>query len=380
MAATDQSIDGGQLIPQKDIDDVRRMIGEKLRIDQWNHQASIDNIRHYAHGLGDDNPLWCDEAYAAASPHGSIVAPPTFPYAVWPAGIGCGLPRLRVLHAGGRWDIKRYFRPGDRINVDARLVDVKELNGKRAGQMLLQIGKVIYSTDQGEVIAEHESRTFRVPEPKDGGKLNYAPSDQRWTEAQLADMEAEVLKQTRRGSKPLLFDSVSVGDAIPGRLKGPLNMQTMIAYYAGNLGGLLATDMQVRNRELCMTRPDLAPNNRPVELRVRRATSGEGHHDASSAASLGMPGIYDNGWMRIGWMQQMLTDWIGDHGILVMLDASIVLPNVIGDTLRFNGSVTGKREGGLVDVQLWGERQDGAVSCKGFGTVRLPLSTPEVAS
>ena len=29
------------------------------------HEATRDNIRHYAHGIGDDNPLWTDPDYAA---------------------------------------------------------------------------------------------------------------------------------------------------------------------------------------------------------------------------------------------------------------------------------------------------------------------------
>ena len=40
-----------------DADEIRRvreMIGKPLRIDQYNHEASYDTIRHYALGLGDD--------------------------------------------------------------------------------------------------------------------------------------------------------------------------------------------------------------------------------------------------------------------------------------------------------------------------------------
>ena len=31
----------------------------------WCYEATRDNIRHYAHGIGDDNPLWCEPTYAA---------------------------------------------------------------------------------------------------------------------------------------------------------------------------------------------------------------------------------------------------------------------------------------------------------------------------
>ncbi|TVR05761.1 MAG: hypothetical protein EA385_17365, partial [Salinarimonadaceae bacterium] len=364
-----------EAISEDEIATVRKMIGEKLRIHQWVHEASIDTIRHYAHGLGDDNPLWCDEAYGAKSPHGSIVAPPTFPYAVWPAGVGCGFPALQVFHAGGRWEIKRYIRLGERLTVDARLADIRKLKGKRAGVMLLQTGKVTYSTTDGEVVAQHESRSFRVPEPSGGEGLKYTPRAQVWTEAELDEMEAEILAQTRQGAEPLYWDDVAVGDAVPSRLKGPLDIATIVSYYAGNVGGNLSTDMQVRNRHLCLRHPELAANNRPAEIQARRASYGAGHHDASSAARSGMPGIYDNGWMRVGWVQQMLTDWIGDHAMMTMLDVSIMLPNVVGDIVRFKGVVSGRREGGLVEIDVWGERQDGELSCKGSATVRLPIRT-----
>jgi len=88
-----------------------------------------------------------------------------------------------------------------------------------------------------------------------------------------------------------------------------------------------------------------------------------------------MPGVYDVGWSRVGWAQQLMTDWIGDHGILKMLDTSVLLPNVLGDIVRFAGTVTNKRIEGdqcLVDVELKGLRQDGEISCKGTSTVQLP--------
>jgi len=34
------------------------------------HEPTRDAIRHYAHGIGDDNPLWCDPSYARQSRYG----------------------------------------------------------------------------------------------------------------------------------------------------------------------------------------------------------------------------------------------------------------------------------------------------------------------
>ena len=51
-------------------------------VEPWCYEATRDNIRHYAHGIGDDNPLWCDPAYAAGTAYGTVIAPPSFVFAL----------------------------------------------------------------------------------------------------------------------------------------------------------------------------------------------------------------------------------------------------------------------------------------------------------
>ncbi len=46
-----------------------------------NLEVSRDGLRHFAFGYGDDNPLYCDPAYAAGTRWGGLISPPTFgPY------------------------------------------------------------------------------------------------------------------------------------------------------------------------------------------------------------------------------------------------------------------------------------------------------------
>src|SRR5579883_2667299 len=45
-----------------------------------NEEVSQDGVRHFAYGYGDDNPLYCDPAYAAGTRWGGLIAPPTFLY------------------------------------------------------------------------------------------------------------------------------------------------------------------------------------------------------------------------------------------------------------------------------------------------------------
>src|SRR5690606_9558629 len=70
-------------ITEQALDDLRRRIGVPIKdtLEPWCHEATRDNIRHYAHGIGDDNPLWCDPEYGAKARYGTIVAPPSFLFA-----------------------------------------------------------------------------------------------------------------------------------------------------------------------------------------------------------------------------------------------------------------------------------------------------------
>ena len=60
------------VITEQGVDELRQRIGVKIEkeIEPWCHEATRDNIRHYAHGIGDDNPLWCDPDYAAKTSYG----------------------------------------------------------------------------------------------------------------------------------------------------------------------------------------------------------------------------------------------------------------------------------------------------------------------
>ena len=59
-------------ITEEGLDDLRKRIGVKITntVEPWNYEATRDAIRHYAHGIGDDNPLWCDPEYAEKTKYG----------------------------------------------------------------------------------------------------------------------------------------------------------------------------------------------------------------------------------------------------------------------------------------------------------------------
>ena len=106
-------------------------------------------IAHWCDAMGDDNPCYTDEAFAAQSVHGGIVAPPAM-LDVWDRGglriaRNAGSPRTGViqeLFAGGydsivavntKLEFRRYLRPGELVSNVETLDDVSPLKHTARG-------------------------------------------------------------------------------------------------------------------------------------------------------------------------------------------------------------------------------------------------------
>jgi acyl dehydratase len=357
----------------------RAMIGMPIRVELWNHEASRDSIRHYAWGLGDDNPLWCDPAYAARTRWGGLIAPPTFFFGVFDAVVAPGLPDIQWYYSGIDAEFHAPMRRDTRFDVRADYVDAREVSGKRVKRMLVQTGRVDYHDEYGQLLVRVLSHCFRVARLGAEGGLSYAPrAEHRYTPEELARIGDAMLDEFRRGAETLHWDDVRVGDTMPGTVRGPINRLDMTCYYAGAVGtsGYKSTRLKWLYAHWARTAPERLPNNYDPSYYGAAVSPSIGHQDKEVATSeLGMPGPYDNGPQRIGMMSTCLTNWMGDDGVLRRYSARLKLPVIFGDTTFTRGRVTGKRiEAGraLIDAEVWAENQLGETTAAGTAVIELP--------
>jgi len=367
-----------EVITDEEIERVKTLIGVPLRIKQFNSEATLDTIRHFAEGAGDENPLWVDEEYAAIGPYAGIVAPPCFPYGVFAAGVTPGFGGLQVFFGTGIWDWMRPIRRGESVKASTMLTDMYERSGRSVDRMLVQVAETRY-TVADELVAIYTSKALRVPRATTGQGLKYTPRETYiYTEQEMNDIERLTLGRVRRGAARMVWGEVPDGTDIPALVKGPLDLTTIIAFYSGALPfGYAPCDTQWRNRHLARTVPEKIPNNRDAGWIAETTWPGMGHYKAEVAEAVGMPGVYDNGWMRTTWMSQVVTDWMGDYGFLKAMESKLIRPNLMGDTTWFHGTVTAKEvvEGqGLVHLELKGLNQLGETTCTGSATVALPMT------
>jgi acyl dehydratase len=377
VTAATKSLPWGE-ITDETIADAASLAGTELRRDRfrWVSEAYFDAIQHFVEGIGDRNPLYRSREYAEQTRWGTVLAPPTFLYAVDFTVVAPRMAGVQWIYAGTDWTWYDVVRAGDAFDPTTTFEGQQVKGGEFAGRWVLQTGKVSYvRRGDGALVAEalgHTARTPRGDALKREGRTKYeVRTSHGYTPEQIADIERQILAEAPRGAEPRYWEDVEVGEALRPVVKGPLTTTDIVAWYAGAFGvrlygGAHADVVHYRNRHA---------DYHISELTGAKDNPGRGHLEVQTGSDVGMGGAYDIGPQRISWGGHMLTDWMGDDGFLHKLSVQVRRPNLVGDTTWWKGTVTGKREVRgyhLVDVDVHTEDQLGQRSAEGTATVVLP--------
>lgn len=375
---TSERTDRFPTITDKGLESLRRRIGVRIESDlePWCYEATRDNIRHYAHGIGDDNPLWCDPGYAAQTQYGGLIAPPSFLFACSRiiSGYVGGLPGVHAMWAGADWHWERPIRRNDELRTESWLKDLIVRETQFAGRAVQQIYHVDFYNQDGDKLAGADSWCFRTERDtaRESGtkydELKEKP-ERRYSPDELAEFFNGYAGEQVRGSEPRYFEDVKPGDAVDSIVKGPMTVTGFIAYAQG-WGGLYIRANKLAWKQI-HKHPGLGiPNRFNIPDCPERV-----HWEEAFAHEVGAPDAYDYGPERCSWMTHHLTNWMGDDGFLRHSYSRIRRHNPIGDLLFISGEVKAVREEdgrGLVDIEHRAVNQDGELSIEGHGTVELP--------
>ena len=366
-------------ITERGLDDLRQRIGVRIEntLEPWCHEATRDNIRHYAHGIGDDNPLWCDPDYAATTAHGGIIAPPSFLFACSRiiSGYVGGLPGVHAMWAGADWTWHKAVRRNDEIGTEAFLKDLILHDTRFSGRAAQQIYHVNFHNQDGDLLAEADSWCFRTDRDQareEGTKysdLKEKPIAQ-YSDDDLVDIYRHYANEEVRGATPRYWEDVADGEELPTMVKGPMTVTGFIAYAQG-WGGLYIRANKLAWQQV-HKHPGLGIKNKfgipDCPERV--------HWENDFATMVGAPAAYDYGPERCSWMTHHLTNWMGDGGFLRHAYSEIRRHNPEGDTLFIKGRVVRKFHdddgAACVEIEQQARNQDDALSVRGSGVVRLP--------
>jgi acyl dehydratase len=333
----------------------------------WIENINEENIRHFAQGTDDQNPLWLDAAIAAKTKWGGIIAPPSMIFANrYPILHGAPMPApLASLIGGVEAEFYQPVRPGDHLTSAPVQKDFYEKRNKEGRRLNFVISEVTYQNQKDEVAAI--ARGTMIMATQVGLQTMMEHTMPRYTDADLKRLETAWSNEYRRGSSTLYIQDVQVGAAIPKIVRGPFTIGDLVAwnaaigpsYKAGSWGYLELT----KAMHTAMFNP---VTNFPVKYSQQ-------HEDFHMAAGRGMPAPFDNGVMRFAWTAPLITNWMGFDAWLRRLSVQVRRPGLYGDLTTYSAQVIEKDAAtGVVKLKISGRRQDGLETTAGEAEVVLP--------
>ena len=357
--------------------EMRALIGTELRADACvnNEYATRLAILRFCEGIGDGNLLWTDPAYAAGTPHGGLIAPPSFIFCCL-GSVQVGWRGLGGFHAETLLTFHRNVRLDDRIAAQVFFDGFDGPDPSRfAGRRIKDYLRQEYRNQKGELVAtfvcsrvrferteaqsRRESRAVQVPHP--------------WTEAELEAIEKDVLAEAPQGSTPRCWEDVTVGDEIDTITKGPLGLTDEVAYIASGaapIPRLSAHGVALRRYRKHPRWAFRDPTTHALEPIYSV------HYNDYAARLQGAQAAYDVGIQRTCWQIHSLTNWMGDTGFLKAATSQYRAHVYLSNVVRLGGRVDAKEidaQGDhVVNLTTWAHNQRGQVVMPGTAVIALP--------
>ena len=99
------------------------------------------------------------------------------------------------------------------------------------------------------------------------------------------------------------------------------------------------------------------------------------HYDTAFAQNTGLDGIIVHGALKHAWLGDLLHRFAAPGGRVQRVACSYRGMDVPGESYRLRGTVTKKSEEDgrrLVELEIWGENENGQKTTPGTGVVELP--------
>ena len=99
------------------------------------------------------------------------------------------------------------------------------------------------------------------------------------------------------------------------------------------------------------------------------------HYDKDYAQNAGLPGVIVHGWLSFSFIAQVLTNWIGEHGIIKKIGINYRGMFFPGEDITCKAFITKKYIEGTdhrIDLEIWAENPNGEKNAIGNATIVLP--------
>jgi len=376
-----------------DTRDVDRWIGKPLGGAQLKEEVHVNDLRRWAQGMQNPNPLHFDEEYAAGSRFERIVAPQSFAvctdtsHGAGPAIQG-EIPGQHMIFGGDEWwFFGPRIEPGDRISHDRMLFDYKVAETKFAGPTMFSRGDTTYINQRGELICKQRSTSVRYL-AENARKLDMFGDnvERTWEDQELEDLEKQKMDYYQSfldlGHEKRLF--VKVGDELPTRPIGPHTLMSFTTEWRSYLMTVWGASREHGESSTMRAGwlPEMSRDEEGARIDPSNADGlykgpSRGHVQPRYAQLIGMPRGYGYGASMGAWVLDYLANWGGEWSQIVHSNMQYRAPALTGDATFLNGEVVAIDHSDpsgqpIASVKVVMTNQDEAVMAQGTAEIALP--------
>ncbi|HZQ34416.1 MAG TPA: MaoC family dehydratase N-terminal domain-containing protein [Dehalococcoidia bacterium] len=379
-------------LQELDTTDVDRWVGQPVGGGQLEEPVSITDIRRWAQGMQNPNPLYISRPFAEASLFGRFVAPQSFTiccdvgHGATPAIQGT-IPGSHMLFGGDEWwFFGPRIAPGDKLRSERLCFDYKVARTSFAGPTMFQRGDTTYVTQQGEIVARQRSTSIRylVANAQRMQSLKDLEREPEWTDEELDRIEREKLAyyatfqdHVRRG-----FDDVREGERLPRGVIGPHSLQSFTTEwrsYIFTVWGSNAPDGRPTSTLRSGWLPEMSQDRDKAQIDPAQSDGlyrgpSRGHVQDRYAKLIGVPRAYGYGASMGAWVLDYIGNWAGERGFITHSNVQYRHPPFVGDVTYLDAYVDERRaepQGGMVRLAVQMSTQLGQPMARGTVEVRF---------
>jgi acyl dehydratase len=338
-----------------DTSDVDRWVGRPLGGGIMKDPIHPNDVRRWAQGMQNPNPLYFDEEYAAESRFERLVAPQSFAvctdtsHGAGPAIQGV-IPGQHMIFGGDEWwFFGPRIEPGDRITFDRMLFDYKIADTKFSGPTMFSRGDTSYIRQTGEVVCKQRSTSVRYL-AENARKKGYFDENQEttWTDQDLEDLEKRKMEYFQSfldlGHEKRLF--VKEGDELPTRPIGPHSIATFTTEWRSYLMTVWGAAREYGETSTMEAGwlPEMSRDREGAKVDPTHSDGlykgpSRGHVQKRYAQLIGMPRGYGYGASMGAWILDYLSNWGGEWSFILHSNMQYRAPALTGDATFLKGEV-----------------------------------------
>lgn len=375
-----------------DTTDVDRWVGVPLGGGQLKDPVNVNDVRRWAQGMQNPNPIYYDDDYARESRFGRIVAPQSFAVAT-DTSHGAGpaiqgtIPGQHMLFGGDEWWFfgPRIY-PGDQMHHDRMLFDYKVTQTRFAGPTMFSRGDTTYINQHGAVVAKQRSTSIRyLAENARKMGLFRENKEKEWSDAELEEIERQKMEYYRsfldlaHGKR--LF--VKADDPLPTRVIGPHTLMSFTTEWRSYMMTVWGSSLNYGTSSTMnagwlpeMSRDPEGAKVDPANADGLYKGPSRGHVQPRYAQLIGLPRGYGYGASMGAWILDYLANWGGEWSFVLHSNMQYRSPAFTGDVTYLNGVVTEVSHddpaGPVATVRVTMTDQNDSVMASGSAEVQLP--------